>query len=77
MELTQEQINYLKKIFEDLCQAIIQAWKKIKEVFLKFIYSIDFNKLLKIRKYQGIYIRTKSKRIKKKQLKLIKMCLLE
>lgn len=71
MELSQEQIDSLMEFFNNLVQAVKEVWEKVKEIFIKFINSIDFNKLKKIKKAQGIMIRTKSKRIKKKQLSII------
>ncbi len=71
MELSQEQVDKLTEIFNNLLEAFKEIWKRIKEVFIKFINSIDFNKLKKIKKVQGILNRTKSRRIKKKQLSII------
>lgn len=71
MELTQEQINSITNAFYELTETFKRIWKKIKEIFIKFINSIDFNKLKAIKKSQGILNRTKPKRIKKKQLSII------
>ena len=71
MELTQEQINSITNAFYELVETFKKIWKEIKEIFIKFINSIDFNKLKAIKKSQGILNRTKSKRIKKKQLSII------
>ncbi len=71
MELTQEQINSITNAFYELAETFKKIWKEIKEIFIKFINSIDFNKLKAIKKSQGILNRTKSKRIKKKQLSII------
>lgn len=71
MELSQEQINSLIEAFNKLVEAFKEVYEKLKAIFMKFINSIDFNKLKKIKKAQGIMIRTKSKRIKKKQLSII------
>lgn len=76
MKLTQEQINNITKAFQELAKEIKRIFEHIAEVFMQFIRTIDFNKLKKIAKARGILNRTKSKRIKKKQLKMV-MCLLE
>lgn len=71
MELTQEQINNISKAFKELAKEIKRIFEHIAEVFMQFIRSIDFNKITKIMKAQGILIRTKSRRIKKKQISII------
>ncbi len=71
MELTQEQINSLTDAFNRIIETFREVYKKLKEIFSKFINFIDFNKLKKIKKAEGILNRTKSRRIKKKQLSII------
>ncbi len=71
MELTQEQVDNITKVFNKLVEAFREFCEKLKEIFIKFINSIDFNKLKKIKRAQGILNRTKSRRIKKKQLSII------
>lgn len=71
MELSQEQIDRITEAFNKLIEVFKEIYRKLKEIFKRFVCSIDFNKLKKIKKAQGIMIRTKSKRIKKKQLSII------
>lgn len=77
MELTQEQVNKLIKSFNEIANIIKNVWIKIKEAFIDFINSIDLKKIKQIIKYENIYLRTKSVRIKKKQIKLIQRILYE
>lgn len=71
MELTQEQIDNLYNVFTELANIIKDVWNQIKEAFMKFINSIDYNKIKQLNKYSGIYMRTHNQRIKKKQLSKI------
>lgn len=77
MKLTQEQVNKLINVFNEIVNIIKNMWIKIKEAFINFINSIDFKKIKQIIKYNNIYLRTKSRRIKKKQIKLIQRILYE
>lgn len=77
MEPTQEQVNKLINVFNEIVNIIKNMWIKIKEAFINFINSIDFKKIKQIIKYNNIYLRTKSRRIKKKQIKLIQRILYE
>lgn len=77
MELTQEQVNKLINVFNEIVNIIKNMWIKIKETFINFINSIDLKKIKQIIKYNNIYLRTKSRRIKKKQIKLIQRILYE
>lgn len=71
MELTQEQIDNLYNVFTELANIVKDIWNQIKEAFMKFINSIDFNKIKQLNKYSSIYMRTHNQRIKKKQLRKI------
>lgn len=71
MELSQEQIDRITEAFNKLIEAFKEIYEKLKAIFMKFINSINFNKLMKIKKAQGILSKTKSRRIKKKQLSII------
>ena len=77
MELTQEQVNKLINVFNEIVNIIKNMWIKIKEAFINFINSIDLKKIKQMIKYNNIYLRTKSRRIKKKQIKLIQRILYE
>lgn len=77
MELTQEQVNKLINAFNEIANIIKNMWIKIKEAFINFINSIDLKKIKQMIKYNNIYLRTKSRRIKKKQIKLIQRILYE
>lgn len=50
MELSQEQIDRMTEAFNKLVEEFKKIYEKIKEIFMKFINSIDFNKLMKIKK---------------------------
>ena len=77
MELTQEQVNKLINAFNEIANIIKNMRIKIKEAFINFINSIDLKKIKQMIKYNNIYLRTKSRRIKKKQIKLIQRILYE
>lgn len=77
MELTQEQIDNLYNVFTELANIVKDIWNQIKEAFMKFINSIDYNKIKQLNKYSGIYMRTHNQRIKKKQLSKINKLFLE
>lgn len=77
MELTQEQIDSLCNVFTELANIVKDIWNQIKEAFMKFINSIDYNKIKQLKKYSSIYMRTHNQRIKKKQLSKINKLFLE
>ncbi len=77
MELTQKQINNIAICFQQIVDIIIEVWKKIKELFIKFINFICTKKIKRINKYASIYMKTHNKRIKKKQLTKIYAILME
>jgi len=73
-ELTQEQQDTIDRCiesFKKLAEQIIEAFKPIVEWFIKTFGPICRN-IQYYKKYNMIYMRTKSKRIRKKQINLMR-----
>lgn len=78
-EQKQELINNLIEAFNSIIEAVEKVYNAIREVFVKMWKSLKWiiEKNSKIRKYISIYNRTHNRRIKNKQIKLIRKVLLE
>ena len=78
-EQRQELINNLTQVFNPIVEAAQKVYEAIRKVFVKMWESLKYiiEKNSKVKKYICIYNRTHNRRIKNKQIKLIRKILLE
>lgn len=79
MELTEEQKQELSKAISSLVNAFKEVINAVYKVMKPLInWLVDMAKeVIKYKKYNMIYMRTKSKRIRKKQVTLIRKKVLD
>ena len=78
-EQKEELINNLTEVFNSIIETVQKVYEDIRKVFVKMWESLKYiiEKGSKVKKYICIYNRTHNRRIKNKQIKLIRKVLLE